>query len=207
LNRSNLVPSAVFALVVLIVGGVVVVGALEVTVYRGGRASSPSAKPCATAPAKPSARAPAPAPDRVVLTKSGTAIAPTRAPSRVERIVAAANEITGLPYRLGFGHMPYPKRGLPPCASAYDGSAADSFVLAAGGFLRQPLDDEQLARFGKPGPGRWVTIEVCNDGAHMTIGGVAFDAHGPGVMPLHPRLHWGNPAPTVWCVLRHPPYL
>jgi hypothetical protein len=201
LNRSIL-ERTVLVVLVLILGVVVVAGVLEVTVYRGGRASGP--------PATPSASAPAPAADRVVLTPSGKAIAPKSAPYGVKRIVAAANEIRGLPYSVGFGHTPYPKRGLPPRPSAEDCSGAVSFVLAVAGYLRQPLDDQQLAAFGSAGPGHWVTVYVCiGGGAYMKIGGVVFDSL-PAVMQPDSRLHWGNPAPTFPCavrVVRHPPHL
>ena len=149
----------------------------------------------------------APAPDTVVL-DNGKALAPRNAPATVVDVIAAANRLVGLPYRYGGGHGPYPGPGQQPDGkldTGYDGSGATSFVLHAAGLLPEPLSAEQLGQFGRPGPGHWVTILVCADGAHMIIAGMAFDAH-PGPSDSHAGPHWRAVAPDSdsGCVVRHP---
>jgi hypothetical protein len=59
-----------------------------------------------------------------------------------------------------------------------------SFALAAAGLIDSPMDSTALARFGRPGPGRWVTIYANAGHAFMTVAGLRFDtADTPGSGP------------------------
>jgi hypothetical protein len=40
------------------------------------------------------------------------------------------------------------------------------------------MDSSTLARYGKPGPGRWVTIYANAGHAFMTVAGLRFDTSG-----------------------------
>jgi cell wall-associated NlpC family hydrolase len=119
---------------------------------------------------------PDPAAARTVALSGGLAAAPPDAPQRVQRIVAAANQVARLPYVYGGGHGGGAE-GL-WVDSAYDCSGSVSFALANAGFLKSPMDSSGLARWGKPGPGRWVTIYANAGHAFMTVGGARFDTVG-----------------------------
>ena len=46
------------------------------------------------------------------------------------------------------------------------------------GLVDSPMDSSALARFGRPGPGRWVTIYANAGHAFMTVAGLRFDTSG-----------------------------
>ena len=117
-----------------------------------------------------------PAAARTVALSSGLASAPPDAPERVQRIVAAANQVARLPYVYGGGHGRGPEGVW--VDSAYDCSGSVSFALANAGYLRSPMDSSSLARWGKPGPGKWVTIYANAGHAFMEVGGARFDTVG-----------------------------
>jgi len=118
-----------------------------------------------------------PAAARTVALSGGLATAPPDAPQRVQRLVAAANQVARLPYIYGGGHGRGGGEGL-WVDSAYDCSGSVSFALASAGFLDSPMDSTALARFGKPGPGKWVTIYANAGHAFMEVGGARFDTVG-----------------------------
>jgi hypothetical protein len=127
---------------------------------------------------------------------SGIALAPPGAPERVAGTINAANTIVGRPYVWGGGHGSWYDRG-------YDCSGAVSFALAGGGFLSQPLASSQLASWGAPGPGRWITIYASPSHVYAVIAGLRWDtvgdARGSG-----PRWHVAG-SPPAGFVARHPP--
>jgi cell wall-associated NlpC family hydrolase len=150
-----------------------------------------------------------PAPTAVVINPDGTAVPPRTAPETVVRMIRAANRLVGLPYLYGGGHRSYLDSGDRPDGkldAGYDGSGATSFVLHAAGLLPEPVTSEQLGEFGLPGPGLWITILACADGAHMIIAGVAFDAHGPMTSDAHAGPHWRpvTASEDAGCIVRHP---
>ena len=83
----------------------------------------------------------------------GKATAPPKAPRRVKRMIAAANELTDKPYVYGGGHRSFQDSG-------YDCSGATSYVLHAGGKLDKPLVSQNFFDYGKKGYGDWVTVYV-----------------------------------------------
>ena len=107
-------------------------------------------------------------PDRATLTPSGLAIAPANAPTVVQQVIDAGNQIAHLPYRFGGGHGTFED-------TAYDCSGSLSFVFASAGLLDTTFTSGQLARWGAPGPGRWITIFANAGHTFAYIDGLRFD--------------------------------
>jgi hypothetical protein len=114
--------------------------------------------------------------DAAGLGAGGLATVPPSAPARVAAIINAANSVARKPYVYGGGHGRL--AGETFVDSAYDCSGSVSFALAAAGLVDSPMDSSALARFGKAGPGRWVTIYANAGHAFMTVAGLRFDTSG-----------------------------
>jgi hypothetical protein len=114
--------------------------------------------------------------DTAGLGSGGLATVPPAAPARVAAIINAANSVARKPYVYGGGHGRLADETF--VDTAYDCSGSVSFALAAAGLVDSPLDSSALARFGKPGPGRWVTIYANAGHAFMTVAGLRFDTSG-----------------------------
>jgi cell wall-associated NlpC family hydrolase len=98
----------------------------------------------------------------------GRAVAPQTAPQIVRDVIRTANVIAKTPYLWGGGHGSW-------SAVGYDCSGSVSFALAGAGLLDAPLTSGELAHWGAPGPGRWITI-YANDGhVFMEVAGLRFD--------------------------------
>jgi hypothetical protein len=118
--------------------------------------------------------APLPPAGRAALTGDGrTAVAPADAPDRVIRAIAAANEITGKPYRYGGGHGRFRDSG-------YDCSGAVSYVLHGAGLLQRARDSGGLMSWRRRGAGRWITVYANRGHAYLVIAGLRFDTSGRG---------------------------
>ena len=137
---------------------------------------------------------------QATLTSTGLAVAPINAPASVQAVIQAGNEIAHLPYVWGGGHARYIDNG-------YDCSGSLSFVLGAGGILGTTMTSGELAHWGAPGPGKWVTI-FANDGhTFMYVAGLRFDT----VALAQTGTRWSNrsanePDLNTFAV-RHPPGL
>ncbi len=107
-------------------------------------------------------------PDQATLTPDGLAIAPAAAPPAVQAIITAGNEIARLPYRYGGGHLTYED-------TAYDCSGSISFVFAAAHLLNSTVVSGQLMNWGKPGPGKWITVFANAGHTFMYVAGLRFD--------------------------------
>ncbi len=105
---------------------------------------------------------------QAALTPSGLAVAPVDAPAQVQQVIAAGNEIAHLPYRFGGGHGTFED-------NAYDCSGSLSFVFAASGLLATTLTSGQLEHWGKPGPGKWITVFAAPGHTFMYVAGLRFD--------------------------------
>jgi cell wall-associated NlpC family hydrolase len=112
---------------------------------------------------------------RSILLQGGEATAPPDAPPKVQAIVEAANKVARLPYVYGGGHGG--GEGL-FVDSAYDCSGSVSFALANAGLIDRPMTSGELARWGEPGQGKWVTIYANAGHAFMVVGGARFDTVG-----------------------------
>jgi hypothetical protein len=137
---------------------------------------------------------------RAQLTPQGLAIAPIAAPAQVQQVIAAGNEIAHLPYRFGGGHGTFED-------NAYDCSGSLSFVFAAAGLLDTTVTSGQLMSWGKPGPGKWITVFAAPGHTFMYIAGLRFDT----VALAQTGSRWSdrsaNEPDLSSFVVRHPPGL
>lgn len=134
---------------------------------------------------------------QATLTPVGLAIAPLGAPPVVQSVIQAANQIARLPYRYGGGHRTW-------IDTAYDCSASISFAFAAAGLVSSPMVSGDLAQWGQPGPGRWITIFANGGHTFMYVAGLRFDTGGLRVTGSR----WqGTPRNTSGFAVRHPPGL
>ena len=113
---------------------------------------------------------PPPPPSRATIV-NGTAVAPAGAPARVKRVIAAGNRLIGKPYRYGGGHRPF-GRGLD---SGYDCSGTASYALFGGRFLRSPMPSGAFMRWGRPGPGRWISVYAHSGHMYIVVAGLRLD--------------------------------
>jgi hypothetical protein len=115
---------------------------------------------------------PPPPPPEEATIVDGKAIAPANAPRRVKRVITAANRLVGKPYRYGGGHRAYRSRRLD---RGYDCSGSVSYALYGGRFLRSPLPSGALMRWGRSGPGEWITVYAHGGHAYVVVAGLRFD--------------------------------
>lgn len=106
--------------------------------------------------------------NQATLTSGRLAIAPIGAPAAVQEVIAAGNQIAHLPYVWGGGHMTYEDTG-------YDCSGSLSYVLAAAHLLSSTVTSGQLEHWGKPGPGKWITVFANAGHTFMYVAGLRFD--------------------------------
>ena len=134
--------------------------------------------------------------ERAVLNPDGTAEAPMSAPDRVARVIAGANAIAKFPYIWGGGHGSFVDNG-------YDCSGSVSYALAGGGLLKGPMVSGAFEKYGKPGPGKWITIYANGGHMFMVVAGLRYDTSGRS----GPRgTRWNqNMRSTAGFVVRHPP--
>lgn len=126
----------------------------------------------------------------------GQAIPPPGAPDAVKATIAAANRIVHKPYVWGGGHLSWWTHG-------YDCSGAVGFALHGGGMLDTTMVSGQLAFWGAPGPGGWITVYANDEHVYMVVAGLRFDTRDdpPGVSG--PRWHAERVSPRKF-VARHP---
>jgi hypothetical protein len=150
------------------------------------------------------AGAPLTAGSRAELLPNGDAAAPADAPAAVRGIIAAGNQIAGKPYVYGAAH------GLPlsVVAAAYDCSSSVAHLLYGGGLLTagQDMTSGEFESWGRPGPGRWVTIYASATHVYMYVAGLrwdtwnaAGDGDGSAGIGWHPLVRSG-----AGFVVRHP---
>jgi hypothetical protein len=129
----------------------------------------------------------------------GEAIPPPNAPPTVKRVIAAANEIDHTPYIWGGGHASFTAKG-------YDCSGAVSYALHGANLLGYTQVSGQLAHYGSPGPGRWITIYANAEHVFMVVAGLRFDTRNNPERVSGPR--WKMAAPEARVLprfaVRHP---
>ena len=138
--------------------------------------------------------------DQAGLTQAGMATVPPSAPSKVAAIITAANQVARAPYVYGGGHG-----GVGGEESwvdtAYDCSGSVSFALASAGLVRRQLDSTSFMSWGRPGPGKWVTVFANHGHAFMVVAGLRFDT----VERARTGTRWGRAYSQVnGFVARHP---
>jgi hypothetical protein len=129
----------------------------------------------------------------------GEAVPPPNAPPLVKRVIAAANEIDTTPYIWGGGHASFEAKG-------YDCSGAVSYALHGANLLSYTQVSGQLAHYGSPGPGRWVTIYANAEHVFMVVAGLRFDTRNDPEHVSGPRWKMAAPEATVLpkFAVRHP---
>jgi hypothetical protein len=125
----------------------------------------------------------------------GKAVAPVDAPVAVQRMIAAANQISDTPYVWGGGHGAW-------ASSGYDCSGSVSYVLHAAKTLSAPLTSGALAGWGSSGSGRWVTVYANATHTYAVIAGLRWDTVGDA-SGTGPRWHDAAAYPEGFAV-RHP---
>jgi hypothetical protein len=141
---------------------------------------------------------PAPPTNLATIGPGFKATIPVGAPSQVVRAIKAANKINRRPYIWGGGHRSFKSKG-------YDCSGAVSFVLHKAGVLRSPLVSGQLASWGSPGPGAWITVYANRTHTYMVIAGLRYDTSPRGEwidQGRGPRWRYTLRAPTGFAI-RH----
>jgi hypothetical protein len=114
--------------------------------------------------------------NQAAIDSSGLAIIPDTAPRKLVALMHAANDVAHKPYVYGGGHGRV--AGEVWTDSAYDCSGSVSYALAAAGYLKGPETSGTLMSFGKPGPGKWVTIFANAGHTFMVVAGLRFDTSG-----------------------------
>lgn len=146
----------------------------DVEVLRGRSGTGPGAgedapKTTDTTPVTPLKLGPG---DRATLGSDGLAIAPASAPAAVKQMIAAANRIARKKYIYGGGHARF------PVDEGYDCSGSMSYALWGAKLLKTPLVSGDFPKWGKPGPGKWVTLYGNGGHSYMIIAGLRFDTSG-----------------------------
>jgi cell wall-associated NlpC family hydrolase len=177
--------------------GALLAGALIAASPAAGQTDSTT-----TTTAEPGAPVGAPPTNTAIATilPGGKASIPAGAPYPVGRAIQAANRIHRKTYIWGGGHRTFKAKG-------YDCSGAVSYVLHAAGVLGYPLVSGQLASWGTPGPGSWITVYANRTHTYMVIAGLRYDTSPRGEwidQGRGPRWRYTLRAPTGF-VIRHYP--
>jgi len=114
--------------------------------------------------------------DAATVGGDGLATIPLTAPPKLRAMIVAGNQVARKPYVYGGGHGGGPEGVFTD--SAYDCSGSISYALASAGFIKSPMASGGLAKFGKPGPGKWVSIYADAGHAFMVVAGLRFDTSG-----------------------------
>lgn len=105
--------------------------------------------------------------------RGNKAVAPSKAPKRIKKLIAAGNKIVHCPYRSGGGHGRHVDSG-------YDCSGSVGFVLREAGMMGrvQYRTSRQFLSWGKPGYGKWLTVYVKRGHVFLVVAGLRFDTSG-----------------------------
>jgi peptidoglycan hydrolase-like protein with peptidoglycan-binding domain len=136
-----------------------------------GQATVAALRVPAPAPATPAVASSTTATETATIDAAGLADAPAGAPPAVTAAIAAGNAIATLPYRYGGGHRSFTD-------SAYDCSGSVSYALRGAGLIDAPLPSGDLATWGAPGAGAWMTVYANAGHAFMVVAGLRFDTSG-----------------------------
>jgi len=143
---------------------------------------------------------PAPPANLATILPGGKASIPAGAPYQVVRAIQAANRIHRRTYVWGGGHRRFKSKG-------YDCSGAVSYVLHAAGALRSPLVSGQLASWGAPGPGSWLTVYANRTHTYMVVAGLRYDTSPRGEsvdQGRGPRWRYTLRTPTGFAIRHYP---
>ena len=102
---------------------------------------------------------------------NGVALPPLEAPEAVLNVIRAGNIIARSPYKWGGGHGRWQDNG-------YDCSGSVSYALYHAGLIDGPHVSGDYMAYGKPGPGKWITIYANPGHMYMEVAGIRFDTVG-----------------------------
>jgi hypothetical protein len=148
--------------VALLAGALIAAGSASGQTTTTPVPGAPAGEPVTTTPA-----------NVATILANGKASPPAGAPYPVVRAIKAANKIHRKTYIWGGGHRAFKAKG-------YDCSGAVSYVLHAAGVLSSPLVSGQLASWGSPGPGSWITVFANRTHTYMVIAGLRYDTSPRG---------------------------
>ena len=120
------------------------------------------------------------------LRTDGRAAIPRGAPRRVRTVIAALNRIVGRPYKWGGGHARLVDSG-------YDCSGSVSYGLIGAGLLRAPQVSGTLARYGRRGAGRHITVYANRGHVYMEVAGLRLDTSPVGDPTGRRGVRWRPP--------------
>jgi hypothetical protein len=126
---------------------------------------------------------------------AGKAVPPAGSPAVVKQVIQAANRIRTTPYVWGGGHLRWWDRG-------YDCSGSVSYALHGADLLEEPMTSGELAGWGLPGRGRWITIYANAGHVFAVIDGLRWDTVGDAT-GTGPRWH-EEMVSAAGFVARHP---
>lgn len=152
--------------------GLLLVGSLIAATPAVGQSTTTTTTTTTTTPT-PGAPAGSPPPNVATILPGGNASIPAGAPYPVVRAIQAANRIHTRTYIWGGGHRRWKSKG-------YDCSGAVSYVLHAAGLLSSPLVSGQLAWWGTPGLGAWITVYANKVHTYMVMAGLRYDTSPRG---------------------------
>jgi hypothetical protein len=121
--------------------------------------------------------------DKATALPNGVALPPLQAPEAVLDVIRAGNIIARTPYIWGGGHGRFQDKG-------YDCSGSVSYALYYAGLLDRSHTSGELMAYGKPGPGKWITIYANPEHVYMTVAGIRFDTRAQSSNPHDSR--WIN---------------
>ncbi len=128
----------------------------------------------------------------------GKAVPPAGLPKKVMQAISAANEIVGKPYKYGGGHASFNDTG-------YDCSGTVSYALHGAGLIGSVGTSDSLRKYGRSGPGRYITVYAKNGHTFIEIAGLRLDT---GYNGQNEGPKWSTRSrPIKGYVLRHPPGL
>ncbi len=136
--------------------------------------------------------------------EDGVVAAPSSAPVEVRKMIAAGNAMQKLPYTYGGGHdakfTPSP---------GYDCSSTVSYALFKAGLLDRPMTSGEFTKWGKPGPGKWVSIYSNHGHMYVVIAGQRLDTGTYSTVNKErgPRWRGTSPRPSAGFTVTHPPGL
>ncbi len=180
-------------------------GAVDSDPLPAGQATAASGGQCAAVngPSTPGAAA--------TISANGLAEIPQGAPTTVQQMIAAGNEIITYPYVYGGGHDPQSMHVPPgPTGGGYDCSSSVDFLLWGAGLGQGLLAGGApasggLETVGDPGPGQWVTIYANPDHAFIAVDGLVMDTAGQQRIPAGSGPRW-QPYSDVQYELSYGPY-
>jgi peptidoglycan hydrolase-like protein with peptidoglycan-binding domain len=132
-----------------------------------------------------------------LLESDGLAMPPGGAPQTIRQVIAGGDMIAFDPYIYGGGHKSFNSAG-------YDCSGSVSFALHEAHLLSSPLDSSQFESWGRPGPGRWITLWANGGHVYMEVAGLFFDTAAQTSANGNDRWSLVRISPQRGFVERHP---